>query len=72
MTEELTDKLFEIRQEVRDLGTAEAEAVADFYMNYEEILPGDDAMVLGALRESIQRMESALRTFKALMKQVTR
>ena len=72
MTEELTDKLFDIRNQVRELSTAEGEAVADFYMNYEEILPGDDTMVVAALRESIQRMESALRTFKALMKQVTR
>jgi uncharacterized phage infection (PIP) family protein YhgE len=72
MTEELTARLFDIRNEVRQLSTAEAETIADFYMNSEDFLPADDASALTAVQESIRRMEEALSTFKALTKQVTR
>jgi hypothetical protein len=65
MTEQLIQTLFEIRNQVRELGTAEAETVADFYMNYEEFLKkGSDAQVITTMAQSIRRMESALSILK--------
>jgi hypothetical protein len=66
MTEKLTQTLFEIRNEVRELATAEAETVADFYMNYEEVLKsGSDAQVITTINQSISRMQHALKVLHA-------
>jgi hypothetical protein len=68
MTEQLIQTLFEIRNQVRELGTAEAETVADFYMNYEEFLKkGSDAQVITTMAQSIRRMENALSILKTGM-----
>jgi hypothetical protein len=71
MTEQLIQTLFEIRNQVRELGTAEAETIADFYMNYEEFLKkGSDAQVITTVAQSIRRMESALNVLQAGMNRV--
>jgi hypothetical protein len=68
MTQHLIDTLFQIRNDVRNLGTAEAETVADFYMNYEELLKnGSDAQVITTITQSIHRMEQALAAMKTGM-----
>ena len=71
MSEKLTDKLLQIRNDVRALSTAEAEILADFYMNYEEVLKkGSDAQVITTITQSIRRMEQALGVLKAGMAQI--
>jgi hypothetical protein len=73
MTEQLTNNLFQIRNDVRGLGTLEAETVADFYMNYEEMLKkGSDAQVITTITQSIHRMEQALKAIKDGMSGINR
>jgi hypothetical protein len=71
VTEPLTNQLFQIRNDVRGLSTLEAEAVADFYMNFEEMLKtGSDAQVITTLTQSMKRMEQALSILKTGMAQI--
>ena len=73
MTELLTNQLFQIRNDLSGLNTLEAEAVADFYMNLEEMLKtGSDAQVITTLAQSIKRMEQALSVLKAGVEQINR
>ena len=71
MTEILNNTLFQIRNDVRGLSTLEAEAVADFYMNFEEMLKtGSDAQIITTITQSIRRMEQALSALKAGVAQI--